>query len=106
MFLTFSVDLENGRLNATSSLQKEWQHTKGRMQKVAMQEAESDRIKRFGSAHFAAKMHPNFMKIMQKPSKIHPKLIKMVPRSDPKATLEIVLKKCSAPDAFLKGFLC
>ena len=74
MFLTFPVDLENGRLNATSSLQKEWQHTKGRMQKVAMQEAESDRIKRFGSAHFAAKMHSNFMKnhakTSQNPSKI------------------------------------
>ena len=39
-----------------------------------MQEAESDRIKRFGSAHFAAKMHPNFMKnhakTSQNPSKI------------------------------------
>ena len=54
MFLIFSVDLKNGRLNATSSLQKEWQHTKGRTQKAAMQEAESDLIKRFAFACFVS----------------------------------------------------
>ena len=76
------------------------------MQKVAMQEAESDRIKRFGSAHFAAKMHPNFMKnhakTFQNPSKIDQNGAQERSESD----LGNWVEKCSAPDMDFDGFLC
>ena len=80
------------------------------MQKVAMQEAESDRIKRFGYAHFAAKMHPNFMenhaKTSQNPFKIDQNDAQERSESD------LGSSSVSGPHAvvrdkpFFDGFLC